>query len=162
MIEFHNQFVDLEYREYPLNEKFPIYALLNGEFLPPPTRLELTFLHFHNCVEIGRVYEGSYQFYVEDTCFTLNKGDVFLCRLTPCTSLSRILPTVSANIYICFRKSFSKIFSGAHSDVLLPYQFQNFPILFSSAEHPCVCDITAEILSVLRNKAVNYDIAVKG
>ncbi len=164
MIEFHNQFVDLEYREYPLNEKFPIYALLNGEFLPPPTPLaELTFLHFHNCVEIGRVYEGSYQFYVEDTCFTLNKGDVFL--LSPYTmhiSLPDTADSVCEYLYLLPEILLKDFFPERIPDVLLPYQFQNFPILFSSAEHPCVCDITAEILSVLRNKAVNYDIAVKG
>lgn len=166
MFKLYDHSINLEYREYPLNEKFPIFALLNGEFTFQPSLLtDLTFLHFHNCVEIGIIHKGNYLLYVEDQCFSLQQGDIFF--LPPYTMHIGI-PDDQDNItsceylYLLPDVLLHDFFQDYIPDTLLPYQFENFPVSFSSSSYPEIYTSVALLLDILREQKINYDIEVKG
>lgn len=77
MFQYHGYLVELEYREYKLPESFPCIALLQGEFsFSPGSSGPLTYLHFHNCVEIGICHAGGKDLYVEDSHERFCTGDI--------------------------------------------------------------------------------------
>lgn len=77
MFQYHGYSVELEYREYQLPESFPCMALLQGEFsFPSGSSGPLTYLHFHNCLEIGVCHAGGKELYVEDRHEPFCTGDI--------------------------------------------------------------------------------------
>lgn len=166
MLKFHDRFINLEYREYPLNERFPIYALLNGEFaFQSELPADLTFLHFHNCVEIGIIHEGACQLYVENQSISLKQGDIFL--LPPYT-MHISIPTESHTscsceyLYLLPDVLLGDLLPDHLPDTLLPYQFQNFPLTFSSSQYPEIFSLVLLLLDALREKKSNYKIGIRG
>lgn len=51
------------YRHFDLPASFPLIALLGPAWISPPEPIRR--IHFHNCLEIGYLYEGSGLFYVD-------------------------------------------------------------------------------------------------
>lgn len=166
MFKINDKPVNLEYREYPLNEKFPIYALLNGEFpFRPVSDTEPAFLHFHNCIEIGIVHEGSYDFYIEKECLTLSKGDVFL--ILPYTmhiSLPKNKEEGGFCEYLYFlpEKLLNNFFPEKIPDSLLPFHYENLPVIFSREQYPAIHQTVSSLLKELRGKDTNYRVYVNG
>ena len=56
--------VNIFYRHFDLPANFPVIALLGPTW--NSTAEPVTRMHFHNCLEIGYLYDGSGQLYIED------------------------------------------------------------------------------------------------
>lgn len=61
----------LEYLPYDLPHDFPVIA-----FSHSPSSETVSFLHFHNCIELGYCYEGCGIFFVNDKVLPFSAGDV--------------------------------------------------------------------------------------
>ena len=63
----HNQSPEnpkIQYRHYNLPANFPVVGLLGDSW--KSTYTPITSIHFHNCIEIGMLFEGSGMFFLEE------------------------------------------------------------------------------------------------
>ena len=60
----NNQQYSVFYRHFDLPANFPVIALLGSTWVATPE--PVTRMHFHNCLEIGYLYEGEGHLYVDD------------------------------------------------------------------------------------------------
>lgn len=166
MTIFNDKPISLEYREYPLDNSFPLYALFNGGFCVQPKPItNLTFLHFHNCVEIGIVKKGTIRLYVESQNININQGDVFF--LAPYTMHISHPATLQNEgqceyLYMLPDILLNDFFPNHIPDILLPYHFKNFPIHFPLSEYPEVASLVSRLFDTMREKRTNYIINAKG
>ena len=56
--------LNIFYRHFDLPANFPVIALLGDSWVATPE--PVTRMHFHNCLEIGFLYEGRGQLYIDD------------------------------------------------------------------------------------------------
>ena len=68
------------YREYKLDSDFPVAAFLRGQFVFKPEPPVMTWLHFHNCMEIMYCYEERIV-NIENRIYFLEPGSI--CVIPP-------------------------------------------------------------------------------
>src|SRR5699024_7493767 len=70
---------ELQYREYKHSMDFPILALFSGDYTYQNIdSSNISFFHFHNCIEIGICHGGEKSLLVENKEYKLHSGDFFV------------------------------------------------------------------------------------
>lgn len=64
------------YRHFDLSARFPVTALLGDTWISTPEPVKR--LHFHNCMEIGYLYEGTGQVYIKDTSYPIKAPGIII------------------------------------------------------------------------------------
>ena len=67
----------LEYREYKLQEDFPL-LVMTPPISTAPAWVEEPKLHFHNCIEIGLMHGENHSLSFENHTYPLQPGDFFV------------------------------------------------------------------------------------
>ena len=165
--EYHLN-VELEYRHYNLSEDFPMIALLEGNFVfPVESTPEITFLHFHNCVEVGYCYNGDKVIIIEDETFDFKSGDV--CMIPPYAMhmvKNRVFqPDGSQDkceyFYMDFEGMLKCFYPHGIPKELFSYNFTGFQNIIKHSENVKVSQCVTSIFDELRYKKSGYQYAVK-
>lgn len=167
MFQYHGYSVELEYREYQLPESFPCMALLQGEFSFPAGRSgPLTFLHFHNCLEIGICYAGGKDLYVEDSHERFCTGDISI--IPPYTihiSQNRQGQEGEDCEYLYFlpEELLKPFYPNGLPEHLLWYSgTPSGSCVFPKDRYPAIHQLIGSVLNELRQKRPGYHSAVRG
>lgn len=167
MFQYHGYQVELEYREYQLPEHFPCMALLQGEFcFPSGGSGPLTYLHFHNCLEIGICHAGQKDLYTEDQCNRFCSGDISI--IPPYAihmSQNRQEEEISDCEYLYFLpEELLKPFypNGLPKHLLWYTRNQNLSFVFSKDQYLSLHQLIESILNELRRKRPGCHNTVRG
>ncbi|NBI90073.1 AraC family transcriptional regulator [Lachnospiraceae bacterium] len=153
----------LEYRYYNFPADFPIFALLGSRWVLPD--VDITFLHFHNCLEIGYCYEGNGYLLVEDRKLDFSSGDI---SIIPQNTVHRSTSTKGTQswweyLYIDMERLLKNFFPGG-------FPQQEFFLLQSLGENniihkehnPFLHTLVRNILEELRLEKKHYQECVYG
>ena len=154
-----NQEYVLEYCKYEFPPDLPIVGL-TGDAWPLPDG-EITFLHCHNCLEIGVCHEGSGRLVVEGKTWSFHAQDITLvCPNTMHISKSDPGTTSSWEyIYVDVEKLIRSYFPGYLSNAaLLSFDDPAFQNVISAEEEPELYHTLLQLLAELHNKEENYQI----
>ena len=153
----------LEYRYYNLPSDFPVFALLGERWFLPDD--EITYLHFHNCLEIGYCYKGTGELIVEDSSLPFFQDSIsIICANTVHRSKST-KGTVSLweYLYIDTEKILKDFYPKGfphHEIFTLPNSaFRN---VIHGNENPFIHSLVHNILHELRFEKNNYQDVVRG
>lgn len=166
MFQYHGYSVELEYREYQLPEKFPCMALLQGEFsFPASNNGPLTYLHFHNCLEIAICHNGNKELYVEDCHVQFHTGDINV--IPPYAihmSQNKPGPAEDDCEYLYFHPEeiLKPFYPNGLPAQLLRYRELNHACILSIEESPTLHRLLSAVLDELRQKRTLYQQTVRG
>lgn len=166
MFYYHDSPVELEYREYKLPKEFPCVAFLKGEYVFPVNQpSQLTFLHFHNCLEIGVCHEGTKDLYIEDYHGFFGTSDI--CVIPPYSmhiSINQAGYKKDDCEYLYFdpEEILKAFYPGGIPKQLLWYRESRLINLFPSSQTPVLAAVLEAILEELRQKKPFYEYSVRG
>ena len=157
-MDFHRKLqVNIFYRHFDLPANFPVIALLGSTWssnAEPVTRM-----HFHNCLELGYLYEGQGQIYIEDKivpvkapCITITPPNVphysrandgTLCHwnwlyVDPIRLLPHLNPRLADDL-----NQYQRTLSG--EDCMLTFE-----------DHPKIGALVRMIIDEIENTRTNY------
>lgn len=159
-----NNFV-LEYRSYKLPAAFPAFVLAKGSFKFPPMATDKSYMHFHNCLEIGYCWKGSGILTAEDKDILYEEGDFII--LPPYTShITRIVPNKAhseVEFFYCNPQLLLQGFSSGLLNRLSLFEHNSYeiPKVISGSEFP-EANLFQLILSEMKNCRANYHESVRG
>lgn len=166
MFLYHGQLVELEYREYQLPKEFPCIALLRGQYtFPINMDSQLTFLHFHNCLEVGLCHKGKKKLYMEDYHGSFDEGSI--CAIPPYAihiSHNKEGCTQEDYEYLYFdpEEILKSFYPGGIPGHLLWYKEEHLNPVFTKEDAPVLHSLLTSILDELRSKRPFYEYGVKG
>lgn len=158
--------VELEFREYRFDESFPFIALLDGQFTFPKPSPTLSFLHFHNCMEIGICRSGSQTLYVEQRRMTFQAGD--LCIIPP---YAMHITQQEAGcgegadceyLYFIPELLLKELYPEQFPPEMLWYKYMDYENIFHSSDCPEIWSILQNVLTEAKNASSGYTYAVRG
>ena len=151
------------YRHFDLAPDFPVIGLLGPTW--KATGKPVTRMHFHNCLEIGMLYEGESTLYINDQtihckppCVTLIPQNVphlsnawtpdGLCRwkwiyVNPIQLLPQVSPKIANEINHFLRMLFAE------------------NCVFSGTEHPEILQLVRMVIDEMENKKDHYQVIVR-
>ena len=165
-----NAKIDLEYRHYELPVDFPLIALLEKQYaFPPLSGEDFTYMHMHNCLEIGYCYEGEGAFTVENRITPTHPGCVsvicpYAMHISYCTKKQKEeAPAKWEYLYV----NPVRLFEGFFPDGLpllecFVHDSASFPNVFYQEDHPEISRLTRQILEELRMGREDCRLAVQG
>lgn len=152
----------LEYSQYELPVDFPIIGLTGDRWSLPDD--EITFLHCHNCLEIGYCYSGHGSLLVEDKHFSFHERCItVICPNTMHKSKSDEGTTSNWEyVYVDTNRLLTSLFSEQLPDSeLLSFDSRDFPNVIWGNKQPAIENILLQILDELRNHGFNYQYCTK-
>ncbi|MDO4305596.1 MAG: AraC family transcriptional regulator [Eubacteriales bacterium] len=153
----------LEYRYYNLPVDFPIFALLGSRWMLPDD--DITFLHFHNCLEIGYCYEGSGYLLVEDQKLDFSAGDISVVYQNTVHRSASTKGTRSwwEYLYIDTERILADFFPGGfpHHEFFL-LQTLGLNNIIKKGQNPFIHMLVKNILEEMRLEKDNYKDCVRG
>ena len=144
----------LEYREYKLQEDFPL-LVMTPQISTAPAWVEEPKLHFHNCIEIGLMHGENHSLSFENHTYPLQPGDFFV--LSP-YSMHYVNHTDGTKSHCCDYLYFNpEILLQAFYPVAVPeemhwYQNSQIPFLFSRERNPEIYSLLLLILETHRQR----------
>lgn len=147
----------LEYSRYILPVDFPILGLLGPDWSLPDD--EITFLHCHNCLEIGFCYGGSGILLVENKKFRFSEEDIsVVCPNTMHKSKSdKGTESQWEYLYVDTERLFHEYLSvDFEKRSLLMFDSPDFPNIVSGRENPELKNLLLHILKELRDGREGY------
>lgn len=157
-----NSINNIEYLPYSFPSNFPIYNWGNTLYSPP---VKETYMHYHNCLEIGFCYKGSGVFLVDNQILPFSKGDVSII-------FSEQIHIANSNLYdpsswhfvMIDTKNLLSIFQNEYISQFtsLGNTPIDFPYILNSQSHPEVWQLVQMIINQLICKKVNYQTSVLG
>lgn len=161
----------LEYRQYDLDPDFPVRALLLDRFVFPRAQLNaLTYMHLHNCIELGYCCTGSNTLVVEDEDERCTMpGDIsVLCPFAMHASYSTPQQQAMEEnqweyLYVDLPQLFRDFYpSGFPSQELLTHHSPHFPNVITPQHSPRLTQLLRDILNEMRCEQPYHREAVKG
>jgi len=124
---------------------------------------DITYLHYHNCWEIGYCYEGSGVFFVEEKILPYSKGHV--CIIFPGQlHLAQSVKGQVSRWHFCFLDP--KTLLGLASPYLgyepIPTGYSRFTNIVSPSDDPDISLLTEFLMKELSQRKPGYESAVKG
>ncbi|MFQ9158293.1 MAG: AraC family transcriptional regulator [Blautia sp.] len=153
----------LEYRYYNLSSDFPIFALLGERWFLPDD--EITYLHFHNCLEIGYCYKGTGELIVEDSRPLFSQDSISIICANTVHRAKSTKGTISLWEYLyidtekLLKDFYPKGFSH-HEIFTLPNS--SLKNIIQGNNNPFIRSLVCNILHELRFEKCNYRDVVKG
>lgn len=147
----------LEYSHYELPVGFPILGLTGDRWSLPDD--EITFLHCHNCIEIGLCQEGEGVVIVENKTRPFVTDDFFItCANTMHRSRSRQDTTsrweyIYVDAKVLFREYLNNSFPNAS---LLMFDSPDFPNIVSGKTYPYMKQLFLQIVAELTGQKEDY------
>lgn len=148
-------------RPYLLPTDFPVDWL--GHYIQGDE--DITFLHFHNCLEIGYCLEGSGVFIVEDKILPYAKGDV--CLIFPNQlHLAQSIKGQTSKWHFCFIDP-QALFSADAAAVRFWQEvreelYPQFYNIIRMADHPAIVRLTEDAMKELDDRQPGFETAAKG
>ncbi len=153
----------IEYRNYELPMTFPVLILTGDKW--HISDVKSGKLHFHNCLEIGICHTDSGIIEFEDSPENFKAGDVtFISRNVPHTTYSaKGEASLWSYIYINPDELLKGVFgdSSPYSEIYSD-MMQNLQMILGKDKYPDIYMIVKNILDEMENKAMNYQLSVKG
>jgi AraC-like DNA-binding protein len=149
-----------KYMPLKLPEDFPIV----GGKKHSPAKEPITYLHLHDCLEIGYCHEGSGVFIVEQKVMPFSAGDVSIINNRE-MHLARSTPD-ALSVWSFIEVNPAKLLPGAwgEHDVLsiAPFCGPQFPNIFRSDAHPELTAAVRKLAEELAVKKPGYRPVVRG
>lgn len=159
----HDQKLELQYVEYELDDVFPV-SEINTDMHMPDTQ-PITFLHYHNCFEIGYCYEGSGVFAVNEKLLPFSKGDVSVIFGNQ-VHIAKSDPLSPSRWIFVYIDLYKLLMSSPTEDVIrLSTVFDGnsgIPNIVKGSEYPEITRTVYEIIEELKNESDLYELTVKG
>lgn len=148
------------------------YEIIGQPYLLPPTfpvdwignhvqnDANITYLHYHNCLEIGYCHEGSGVFFVEDKILPYSKGDVSII-FPGQLHLAQSVKSQVSRWDFCFLDP-NALLGTAHPrswNAPAPAGFAN---IISPGDAPDITLMTEYLMKELSQQLSGYESAVKG
>ncbi|MEJ9219221.1 AraC family transcriptional regulator [Paenibacillus glucanolyticus] len=148
------------------------YEIIGQPYLLPPTfpvdwignhvqnDADITYLHYHNCLEIGYCHEGSGVFFVEDKILPYSKGDVSII-FPGQLHLAQSVKSQVSRWDFCFLDP-NAMLGTAHPrswNAPAPAGFAN---IISPGDAPDITLMTEYLMKELSQQLSGYESAVKG
>ncbi|MDO5425512.1 MAG: AraC family transcriptional regulator [Eubacteriales bacterium] len=149
----------LEYSHYNLPLNFPILGLTGDQWFLPDD--EITYLHCHNCLEIGFCHRGNGELLVENKLFPFTDDDIsVVCPNTMHKSKSQKGTTSDWEyVYIDTGMLFQDyLIPGYDKASLFMFDYPDFPNIISGREHPALKTLLLLILGELREKKEDFEL----
>ena len=168
MFREHDHKTELEYREYKLSENFPIIALFSGEYIYQSINSsDLSFFHFHNCIEIGICYEGSKNLSVEGKNYILQANEFFIIppySMHFANNMPDVTPENDCCEYLYFNPEVLLLdfYPNGLPQEMFWYKTTNSPNIFSKKINSSLYQLLVSIFDELRKQNEGYKFAVKG
>lgn len=168
MVKEHSNKVELVYREYKLSSEFPVLALFPGEYIYQNFNSQaLTYLHFHNCIEIGMCLSGGKDLFVEGKHYTLNPKEFFIIppySMHFASNLPHVLKEEDCCQYLYLDPNalLKEFYPNGLTSEMNWYKNSNLPYSFSEEKHPELYELCSYLFSELKERSREYPYAVKG
>jgi AraC-like DNA-binding protein len=151
------------------------YEVISQPYLLPPAfpvdwienyaqnDADITYLHFHNCLEIGYCCEGSGVFFVEQKIMPYSKGDVSIIFPGQLHLAQSVKGQVS-RWHFCFLDPIAllKISSSQSWNDPSPAGYSRFTNIISPKDAPDITLMTEYLMKELGLQQRGYESAVKG
>ena len=141
------------------------YLLLGSNInMHSPSEKPITFLHFHNCIEIGYCFEGNGIFIVENKVFPFSKGDVCIIFKDEMHIAQSSESNHSKWKFVYFDPIWLLNELSVTEHHIIYEVLKNcraFPNLLTAEKHLEIVNLILDILSELENCAKNYTSLVK-
>lgn len=152
---------NIYYRPYNLPFDFASIAFTGDNWILPDSPIK--FMHFHNCIEIGRCLSGEGTFYIEDKEYSFKAGNI--CIISENTvHISKSSPMQKSKweyIYFDPYLLFKNTFPSSLSNKLFYYPLY-FSKFINNDEHPYIHSLVGKMFSEFHKKQGNYKYALKG
>lgn len=160
----------LEYRHFDLPVDFPVVALLDRESALMVERVDLlTYMHLHNCLEIGFCHEGGGVLHVEGKTLEYASGDIILVcpHAMHITNATRVLDGQANHrwdyLYIdppaLLREPTRE---GEPLAEAFHHDFPGFPNLIRGREHPEIAALLLQAFDEIRSEREYGRVIVRG
>jgi AraC-like DNA-binding protein len=160
--------VVLEYRYYNLPNSFPIIGLLQNNFtFKPDTTLDITLLHFHNCIEISYCFAGDKIAFVEEKTLNFSTGDIciippYAMHITKNRKLELDLKSDQCEyLYFDPEHMLQCFYPNGLPTEMKWYHYSNFNNVINSEKYPQIANSVLYILNELRYTNEGYEYAVR-
>ena len=149
--------VEVFYRHYDLPVDFPLVALTGEGWISGPE--PVTRLHFHNCMEIGLLLEGSGYVLVENSMAAISAPAVTL--IAPNTLHGTAAAEGSKLKWNWFYTNFGRMCSSLSPSVRseiddFQQSLSGNCLILSGAEHPEVCRLVELLAGEMRSRGRDY------
>jgi len=151
----------LKYRHYNLPVDFPIIAFLGDNWVLPT---DDSYLHFHNCLEIGYCHSGAGSLNVENKSFTFKEGDISFIPQNAIHKGKSLESACSRWEYILADTSHLLDLIGAEipgSDKLL-YDSPEYSNIIKSSNCLTIQSLVQRILLEFHHKKDHYEMNING
>lgn len=151
----------VQYVPYDLPIDFPVGGLIDNA----PTTGAITFLHFHDCMEIGFCLEGAGMFFVDNKILPYRQGDVSIIfrNQIHIAQSEKSNPSVWKFIFLNPDKLLASIRIQELSEtVKYSKGDQSFNNILSSQQHPEIAKLIYMIISELEKKRHSFQSAIRG
>lgn len=141
----NNGIKEFIYREYKLNPVFPLAAFLRDQYVFKPDPGVMTWLHFHNCMEIMYCYEARIV-NIENRIYYLEPGSI--CVVPPNQMHNSVRETFRENcdwpgceyIYVDPQEFLKDFFTETYSfDHVFEQINRNLKNVITQKENPLIC-----------------------
>lgn len=149
----------LEYSRYNLPVDFPILGLIGSKWSLPDD--EITFLHCHNCLELGFCRGGDGILLVENKTFTFTDEDIsVVCPNTMHKSKSaKGTESQWEYLYIDTSRLFKEYLTADFSEIpVLMFDSPDFPNIISGRKNPRLKELFLHMLQELREEKEEYQL----
>lgn len=149
----------LEYSRYNLPVNFPILGLTGSRWSLPDD--DITFLHCHNCLELGFCHKGTGILLVENKTFSFTDDDItIVCPNTMHKSKStKGTESQWEYLYIDTNRLFREFLAvEVPAAPILMFDSPDFPNIISGKKHPELKQLFLQILNELNQQADGYQL----
>lgn len=155
----------LEYREYNLDEEFPMLVLSPSRMEAGSTDTARKY-HFHNCIEIGICHSGTHVLSYENKDYSFSDGMFFILSpysmhfVNPCGSGAA--ESCCEYLYIRPEILLKCFFPSGIPARMLWYMNSETPFIFSAEDEPYIYRLLSIMTSEWKTAHNNYQTVIKG
>ena len=152
----------LKYRHYNLPVDYPMLVFLGDKWIMPPDGY--SYVHFHNCLEIGFCHSGEGHIWVENKEIPFTAGDITFIPRNSVHKGQSAKETYSRWEYICTDPKQFLESSGIHIPDIdkLMYDSPDYRNLIAGKENVQIQTLVKRILKEFHDKEENYQMSIRG
>ena len=154
--------IPLRYRHYHLPPDFPVIAFLGDQWTNP--REEISFLHFHDCVEVGYCRKGSGILHIAEHDVFYGAGDLCVIPAYTPHMMQSVCEEESQWEYLFFQPTdmWGQLGKELAEDQRIWGEQGWNTYLFSREAYPQMYDLFQSLLRAFRQKPDLYKVTVRG
>ncbi len=161
--------IRVDFRQYTFDMKFPVKAFLEGTYyMPVQETEELTYMHFHNSIELGYCHAGKGCLFVDGVKMPFSAGDVVMVKpyvthyVKPVYENGVKQPMFCEWLYFDMKILQTAFRSSVFYSMLSSLTEQKASYMVISPSDPMVSTHIRMVLDELRAKRPNYQSYILG